>query len=456
LAVEHAMRENLIRFVVCTSTLAQGVNLPIRYLIVTSVYQGAERIKVRDFHNLIGRAGRSGMHTEGSILFADPNVYDKKNNRRESWRWRQVKELLDPANSEPCISNLLSIFEPIKSDDENFSINMDPLAFATAYINAPDEITQLASEIAEQHGDKGFTLSGTERQVAWRINLICAVESFLLAHWGEERELSDNEAVQLAEKTLAYHLADEQQREQIRDLFKLLTDNMLENIADPVRRKSYGRTMFGIRKAQSVEHWVQENLVSLLTLSDDESALELLWPLLFQHIKSGIFIKFNKPEIRKKIACGWIDGISFAKLFAMIEEHKARRIWGTRLRDFKIDDVVDLCEGNLAYDGTLLIGAVCEFVKMHGNGIAEDVLKILKNFQKRLKYGLPSKTSVVLYELGFADRAVAQDLESRLNLTAEQRTGVVSALKQNAVNALTEAEKYPAYFQAKLSDILGE
>ncbi|WP_419588610.1 DEAD/DEAH box helicase, partial [Thiolapillus sp.] len=40
LAVEHAMRDDLVRFVVCTSTLAQGVNLPIRYLIVTSVYQG--------------------------------------------------------------------------------------------------------------------------------------------------------------------------------------------------------------------------------------------------------------------------------------------------------------------------------------------------------------------------------------------------------------------------------
>lgn len=37
LAVENAMKLDLIRFVICTSTLAQGVNLPIRYLIVTNV-----------------------------------------------------------------------------------------------------------------------------------------------------------------------------------------------------------------------------------------------------------------------------------------------------------------------------------------------------------------------------------------------------------------------------------
>jgi len=70
------MRAGLARFVVCTSTLAQGVNLPIWYLPVTTVYQGSERIKVRDFRNRIDRAGRTGMHTEGRILFADTDVHE--------------------------------------------------------------------------------------------------------------------------------------------------------------------------------------------------------------------------------------------------------------------------------------------------------------------------------------------------------------------------------------------
>lgn len=101
-AIEYAMQSGLIKFVICTSTLAQGVNLPIKYLIVTSVQQGRERIKTRDFHNLIGRAGRSGMHTEGSIIFADPEVYDKRYTLNDKWRWDNVKTLVDPAQSEPC------------------------------------------------------------------------------------------------------------------------------------------------------------------------------------------------------------------------------------------------------------------------------------------------------------------------------------------------------------------
>ena len=239
LAVEYAMREDLVRFVVCTSTLAQGVNLPIRYLIVTSVYQGMERIKVRDFHNLIGRAGRAGMHTEGSILFADPVIYDKRKDRNDQWRWQQVKELLEPRNSEPCISNLLSIFEPIKSNDGKYSLTMEALDFAKAYISDPNEVAKLAKRIVAQIGDKGFSRDSVDRQFTWRIFLICAVESFLLSSWDEtENGLSEADVIRLAEGTLAYFLADDQKKEHIRELFRLLAENISANITDSTRRKS--------------------------------------------------------------------------------------------------------------------------------------------------------------------------------------------------------------------------
>ena len=281
LAVEHAMRNESIRFVICTSTLAQGVNLPIRYLIVTSVYQGLERIKVRDFHNLIGRAGRAGMHTEGSVLFADPVVYDKRKSRDDKWRWHQVKELLEPRNAEPCVSNLLSIFEPIKSDDEKYTITMEALDFAKAYISDPDEVAKLAADIAARHRGKNFSRDGVERQVAWRINLICAVESYLLSHWDEtENGLSEEDVIRLAEETLAFFLADDQKKGHIRELFQLLAENISTKITDPARRKIYGRTLYGVQDALAIEGWVQSNAASLLSIVDETEALDLAWPLL--------------------------------------------------------------------------------------------------------------------------------------------------------------------------------
>lgn len=455
LAVEHAMRDDLVRFVVCTSTLAQGVNLPIRYLIVTSVYQGMERIKVRDFHNLIGRAGRAGMHTEGSILFADPVIYDKRKARNDKWRWDQVKELLEPRNSEPCISNLLSIFDPIKSDDEKYTITMEALDFAKAYIDDPDEIAKLAAGIAARHGDKNFSRDGVERQIAWRISLICAVESFLLSHWDESDDgLSEADVTRLAEGTLAFFLADDQKKEHIRELFQLLAGNISVNITDPARRKIYGRTLYGIQDAQAIEGWVQTNADSLLSIVDETDALDLAWPLLIRHINSGVFTKFDKPEVLKEIAHGWISGKPFSDLLKIIRKRKAKMIWGTRRREFKIDHVVYVCEGTLAYDGALVVGAVCEFIEILDQDGTGDLINRLQFFQKRLKYGLPTETTIALYELGFSDRVIAQDLAASLNMAATQKKDLVKALKKDRDGARAVMEKYPIYFQERINELL--
>lgn len=452
LAVEHAMRDNLVRFVVCTSTLAQGVNLPIRYLIVTSVYQGMERIKVRDFHNLIGRAGRAGMHTEGSILFADPVIYDKRKAQNDKWRWAQVKELLEPRNSEPCISNLLSIFDPIKSDDEKFTITMEALDFTKAYIDNPDKVAKLSAGIAAQHGDKNFSRDGVERQVAWRISLICAVESFLLSHWDESEDgLSEADVIRLAEGTLAFFLADEQKQEHIRVLFQLLARNISGKIPDPVRRKIYGRTLYGIQDAEAIEEWVQTNADNLLSIVDETEALELVWPLITHLIKGGIFTKFDNPEVLKEIAHGWISGKPFNDLLEIIRNRKAMMIWGTRKREFKIDHIVDVCEGSLAYDGALVVGAVTEFIETIDQDGTKELINRLQLFQKRLKYGLSLDTTIGLYEIGFSDRIIAQDLASAIGITTGDKKELIKSLKKNKDKAHLIIQKYPKYYHEILS-----
>ncbi len=455
LAVEYAMKEDLVRFVVCTSTLAQGVNLPIRYLIVTSVYQGKERIKVRDFHNLIGRAGRAGMHTEGSILFADPMIYDKRKVRNGKWRWDQVKELLEPHNSEPCISNLLSIFDPIRSDDEKYTITMEALDFAKTYVSNPEEVANMAARIAARHGSNGFSQDGVERQIAWRISLICAVESFLLSHWDETEDgLSEAEVTRLAEGTLAFFLADDQKEGHIRELFQLLAENISANITDPARRKVYGRTLYGVKDAQAIEGWVQSNADSLLSIVDETEALDLVWPLLTRHINGGIFTKFDKPEVLREITHGWIGGQPFSALLQIIRERDCKMIWGTRRREFKIDHLIAVSEGTLAYDGALLVGALCEFVEALQLEETGNLINRLQLFQKRLKYGLPTATTIALYELGFSDRVISQDLAASLNLSATQKLELVEGLKQDRDAAIGVIENYPLYFQRRLDELL--
>jgi len=102
----------------------------------------------------------------------------------------------------------------------------------------------------------------------------------------------------------------------------------------------------------------------------------------------------------------------------------------------------------------LLVGALCEFIEILGQDGTGDLISRLQLFQKRLKYGLPTETTINLYELGFSDRVISQDLAASLNLSATQKKDVIKALKQNRDAAIAVIEKYPTYFQERMNELL--
>lgn len=66
--IEDAYRAGALRILVCTSTLTQGVNLPVKTVIVSHYRLGKDPISVRDFWNIAGRAGRANRETEGQVI----------------------------------------------------------------------------------------------------------------------------------------------------------------------------------------------------------------------------------------------------------------------------------------------------------------------------------------------------------------------------------------------------
>ena len=448
------MRENLIRFVVCTSTLAQGVNLPIRYLIVTSIYQAGDRIKVRDFHNLIGRAGRSGMHTEGSILFVDPEVYENRKNSREKWRWEQIKDLLNPNNSEPCISNLLSIFDPITSDDGKYYIDIKALDFAKAYIYVSNGIHNLADEIVRRYHDKNFSHNGVTQQISWKINLICSLENFLLSFESNEEKLTEANAIVLAEGTLAFYLADEEKKEQLRLLFKILADNIITNMKDSESRIVYRKTFYGIHDSQVILKWLSEYSDKLIVVENNNEIIEALWEIMKIYIRNKSFNKFNKPDILLEMVKKWVSGRSFSEIYQFSKDNDCKLGYGTRPRKIKIENIVDIFEGGIAYDASLFVSTLAEFTNLLERNDKIKLFNILQFFQKHLKYGLPTKTAIALYEMGFADRVIAQDLALSLGLISIEKQEIIEELKKNKEKSQEVMAKYPSYFQNEMQKIL--
>lgn len=69
--VEQLVRRQIVKLVVATTTLAQGVNMPIRTVIVHSLLHNRNQlVSPLDFWNICGRAGRAMKEKEGQVLFA--------------------------------------------------------------------------------------------------------------------------------------------------------------------------------------------------------------------------------------------------------------------------------------------------------------------------------------------------------------------------------------------------
>ena len=174
-AVEQDFRDKQFRILIATNTLAQGVNLPIRTVIVHSCWikrdEFMEPIPARDYWNIAGRAGRAGRETEGTIIHIvmspqDEQLYNKYLKLREKVEFVEsalvkllIDRMLDRISPEALASQLdpetLALLVEEKSDtlsDEMLQAILSQTLFlkqATRLGYNPDEIKNAFKETAE-------------------------------------------------------------------------------------------------------------------------------------------------------------------------------------------------------------------------------------------------------------------------------------------------------------------
>ncbi|MCW3101210.1 MAG: hypothetical protein JWL77_6828, partial [Chthonomonadaceae bacterium] len=98
-AIERDARDGLYNIIICTSTLAQGVNLPVKTVLIHSAlrYENASvPLPPREYWNIAGRAGRAGQESEGFIVHLAATTHDITAARVYHAAWYTQQDVLSP------------------------------------------------------------------------------------------------------------------------------------------------------------------------------------------------------------------------------------------------------------------------------------------------------------------------------------------------------------------------
>ena len=263
LVVEHALKNKYVSCVVCTSTLAQGVNIPIKYLLVTDVRNGFQLVKARDFQNLIGRTARAGIYTEGSIIVTDCKIYDQRNSKKYDERksWNDCVKLFDTKSVEPCGSSILTLVQDLHID---YRLTIKGDKFINVLLDHLDETNFLVeyAQKLEREYLKIFPKSKNNmimHELLLRQDIISNLENYLCLILSTETPNDENKtsAVDICCNTLAYALATEKEKELLNKIFQKMEENIQQYTVEELRR--YSNAMSRIGTSSIIEEWIFQN-----------------------------------------------------------------------------------------------------------------------------------------------------------------------------------------------------
>ena len=372
----------------------------------------------------------------------------------KNWKWKNYKELLDSNQAEACTSELLSW---LRVDDEMERYLEGIMEIFEKYYASGDFTEQANIFLEKIKLEQEETYTKAEFIVSQMINNIESIESFLLFYLMENTYDESRDTIHgIMKETLAYYLADSNERERLLHIIDLIGTFIVKAVDTPDKRARYSKSLLGVRKEIEIEKWIANNLFEINCCSNEEELLKIIFPLLIK--SNNVLIKAcNFPNKLLDLGIKWINSESYDDIHCCAVNKNICIFKRRSNHIISLNQTIELCEGFFGYDSTLLIAAIIENIEYSCDD-AELKHKI-RLLSKRMRYGLSNQCAITLYEMGFNDRVIASNL-ARI-IEKEYRTGsrkeIRRLLKDNEniqQAVLTYIEKYPSYFQDKVKKIV--
>lgn len=346
--MEEAIHKGIIKILICTSTLAEGVNLPIRTLVVHTIkrFEGdySREISRRSIKNIVGRVGRAGKETRGRIIFANDNeqIYIES---------VFMGTLLEPAKG--AIFKLITILD-------NF---------------VKQHSLKLDNDLFEKQGHEF-------------LKILDKIDAAILDLMPSEFIVEEMDAHigKIIENTLAYqYFETEELKERAKEVFLIRANALIETCAaEKITRLKITGTVprfLNFIDASTVlenENW--------LTLSDVNSTVwlsEIIRPLINS---PNLNITSDHEHIIQSILL-WMSGYTYHEIATILS--------------IEIDGCLEII-GNII--GFKLQEVISKTTQLAIEKYGDEISEIAQNWASMLQYGLGSLQQLDLFELGASDR----------------------------------------------------
>lgn len=370
--IEDYYRKRWLKILVSNSTLAEGVNLPIRTLVVYHLRRYNQRtrnwdlIPSSEIRNIVGRVGRAGREKYGLVILPDDN--------------QEVFDTVVEAMRGEGIHAIRGIFY---------------------------EVIQLLSRNWDAPTDEQVN------EVLVELGASSAIDQMIYRHYGGAE--ADVVEVSISD-SLAFHLSDENSKAYIRQAFRVRKDRIDENITSEEQLALLKQTGMELEDFMQMENgFVEENLNELRAEEvTDVDWLNRVLTLVYSFPSIASEYSYMAQEIKDVIE-DKEDYAEFVRLWLTGEQY-----WQiAEDMDLDVDDVMVLL-GHLQYHFHIRLQGLIRYVGAKYE-FSDDCLTLLSEC---IKYGICNETQAALIKSGLRDRIA---LHKVAQYVKEQEIGFVTA-----------------------------
>ncbi|WP_413768924.1 DEAD/DEAH box helicase [Rhodococcus pyridinivorans] len=374
--LEEAVRGDILPYLACTSTLTDGVNLPVRTVVIYDQpfpdQHEDSRLSGARLVNAMGRAGRAGKETEGWIVLvraADPTPQDFSDLNPGADNLAVTSSL----TTETALEAFAQLERDLRTDEDALFTATDATANFISFV-------WLMLAIEEGHGiDPDVT------------DIDRIVRSTLAAR---ESDTARTVYTKIAESVRRRYVASDPDARRLwpRPGTSIgsarVIDSLARRIAGAVVRAEADGKLPDLRNPAKAIHalpWMFDELLGLPEAPE--------WR--FRVTRRGADIEVQPRDVLK----GWVSGVSLPNLADTYLSTASDAAW-------RIEQMVDAVTGQFQHYLAWTVGAVVELVNTR-LGAEDTEIRLCPELGGYIRYGVSTAHALLLMTSGIRSRRLA-------------------------------------------------